>query len=639
MPPPPPPPTFIAVPRAKEAFPVVQAGHEHLRNTSNTIHQHRNSLASQLRIFDNRWAHLFSVAPVLNKLTKGRQKPDEFYKNAEGLYDDVKTALDEARRRKILSDRPADEQDSIVPGPPPSTVFSRTMKALSSIIERVEPAASVRRMSKGSSDSNRGRAGTSRTKLRGRKNAKRKGSRHSLRSISPFRHRPKHHSSHSSREHKSSRGSDREQERERDRHRNQNEYDRDERGGRYRSPEESKKSDSSRRTRTRRSPSRSRRHQHNYDTPPELPPVPPIPVIPSPSLLRPPPPEQLNNPNLPPIYARFATTHGEKYDDDEYDLLRPPVAPFATQGQAQAYSYSYTQPHSSRSYRDHAHSYDYGRQYREQERGQAYERAGPPPSSYHYGHSRDRHHSYDDYDYDQKDRKRDEYRSRDHDREREKYAQDRYAYADRQHPTSNSRNTPEQPQYHYQQQAQPQPQSQPQPQPQSRLRSRPLTTGHHRGYSSTSTPIMPTNALSADDPSSSYIPAPSSYRHRSRSRYPPSQASHLDQDGRKRRTNASASASTIRTKNPNPSRVHQSGSGYEHENGYGNGYGPYGWGNRYERSRAGGHTVPRVRNSTPKESRSMSRSPPEGVIPVPPSPLVMQSRFKENFSVLQSERG
>jgi hypothetical protein len=100
-----PPPPIIDIPRAKETFPIAQAGHVHLRNASNTIHQHRNSLASQLKIFDSRWAQyvkhylvvlistllssLFSVAPVLNKLTKGRQRPEEFCKNTEALYEDV----------------------------------------------------------------------------------------------------------------------------------------------------------------------------------------------------------------------------------------------------------------------------------------------------------------------------------------------------------------------------------------------------------------------------------------------------------------------------------------------------------------------------------------------------------------------
>ncbi|KAJ3849672.1 hypothetical protein EV368DRAFT_67252 [Lentinula lateritia] len=141
---PPPPPVFpiFLTPPAKESFPVVQSAHEHLRHASDTIHQHRYSLASQLKGFDNRWAHLFSVAPVLNKLTKGRQRPDEFRKNAQGLDDDVQVALEEARKRKYSRTRFADEQDSIIPGPPPSdTIYSkisRKVKALSSILERVE---------------------------------------------------------------------------------------------------------------------------------------------------------------------------------------------------------------------------------------------------------------------------------------------------------------------------------------------------------------------------------------------------------------------------------------------------------------------------------------------------------------------
>lgn len=77
---------------------------------------------------------LFSVAPVLNKLTKGRQRPEEFYKNAEILYGDVKVALDDAKRRKLAARRlgVSDDQDSIVPGPPPeSTIFSRVVVSCS----------------------------------------------------------------------------------------------------------------------------------------------------------------------------------------------------------------------------------------------------------------------------------------------------------------------------------------------------------------------------------------------------------------------------------------------------------------------------------------------------------------------------
>ncbi|GAW01600.1 hypothetical protein LENED_003204 [Lentinula edodes] len=142
MSPPPPVLPIFLTPPAKESFPVVQSAHEHLRHASDTIHQHRYSLASQLKGFDSRWAHLFSVAPVLNKLTKGRQRPDEFRKNAQGLDDDVQVALEEARKRKYSQTRFADEQDSIIPGPPPSdTIYSkvsRKVKALSSILERVE---------------------------------------------------------------------------------------------------------------------------------------------------------------------------------------------------------------------------------------------------------------------------------------------------------------------------------------------------------------------------------------------------------------------------------------------------------------------------------------------------------------------
>ncbi|KAF5381890.1 hypothetical protein D9757_007557 [Collybiopsis confluens] len=657
MPPPPPPIVIFATPRAKDSYPVVQAGHEHLRNASNTIHQHRNSLASQLKNFDNRWAHLFSVAPVLNKLTKGRQRPEEFRRNAEGLHDDVKVALDEARRRRILSDT-ADEQDSIVPGPPPSTVFSRTMRALSSVIERVEPAASIRRASKTSSDSKTAPSGS---KLKSRKNVKKKNSRHSLiqRSISPFRHRPKHRSSHSSRERHREQGREQEREREHRRRHHDHDYDYDERAGRYRSPEDAKKSDSDGRTRTKRSPPQSHRHRQDHNNPPEPPHVAPAkPVIPSPSLLQSASNQPYDqDPNLPPIYARFSTTHGENYTDD-YDLLRLPVAPFTTQGQpGQPYSYSsYVQPYSSRhktyGYREHDRSYEYDERYKDPQ--QEHTRAPPPPSSYRYGHSSDRYRSYNDdeaeedkeYDYayrnDRKNREGEKSDSRDRVRER---ATDKYAY----HSSSRGRNYPEQTQ----------PQSQPQSQPHTRHRSRPLATPTQGvGYTSTSTPVMPTNALlsSSNDPGLSYIPAPSSYRHRSRSRYPPSSlaASHSGGLGRNERRKG---AHDRRTKNEEKGRDRNKETRrHANPSPNGNGYGPYGWGgSRYDQSQSpsthahatsGSRTQSRgtPKYSPPLHPPSSSTSPskswsPGGVITIPRSPLIMRSRFKENFSVLQSERG
>ncbi|KAJ3993212.1 hypothetical protein F5050DRAFT_760335 [Lentinula boryana] len=255
---PPPPPLFpiCLTPHAKESFPVVQSAHQHLRNASDTIHQHRNSLASQLRVFDSRWAHLFSVAPVLNKLTKGRQRPDEFHKNAEILDEDIQVALVEARGRKYSQARVADEQDSVVPGPfpgPPSdSMFTRvSRKALSSIMERVERGDQIQPETSKTSKSPYGSSKTSRqsknpknraisptktslensrttpsklkvnqTSSRRPVRVSRKESRHSIRSMrsfksmrssSPFRH-PKPKPSSRDR-HKTTTGRDRERER------------------------------------------------------------------------------------------------------------------------------------------------------------------------------------------------------------------------------------------------------------------------------------------------------------------------------------------------------------------------------------------------------------------------------------------
>ncbi|KAG7090115.1 hypothetical protein E1B28_011726 [Marasmius oreades] len=104
-------------PRARKSAGIVQEGHQHLQQTSEMIHQHRLSLASQIRKFDARWASLFNLAPVLNKLTKGRQMPAEFRDNAQVLLDDVQHALRDAHSRKLP--KIPEEGDSIIPGPPP----------------------------------------------------------------------------------------------------------------------------------------------------------------------------------------------------------------------------------------------------------------------------------------------------------------------------------------------------------------------------------------------------------------------------------------------------------------------------------------------------------------------------------------
>ncbi|KAE9406081.1 hypothetical protein BT96DRAFT_280158 [Gymnopus androsaceus JB14] len=185
MPPPPPPPTLSSTPHAKPSFPIAQNYRDSL------------GLANQLRVLDSRWAHLFSVAPVINKLTKGRQRPEEFCKNAETLYEDVRVALDESQTRRALRRRLAatleldQDQDSIVPGPPPVQAWpvSRVVKkALSSIRELVEPSLSLRSKSP---------SRTRPRKLKSRR-VKKKDSRHSMRSTRQAR--PKRSNRHSDRD-------------------------------------------------------------------------------------------------------------------------------------------------------------------------------------------------------------------------------------------------------------------------------------------------------------------------------------------------------------------------------------------------------------------------------------------------------
>ncbi|KAF9074472.1 hypothetical protein BDP27DRAFT_1317152 [Rhodocollybia butyracea] len=517
------PPPIIDIPRAKQSFPIVQAGHVHLRNASDTIHQHRNSLASQLRILDSRWAHLFSVAPVLNKLTKGRQRPEEFCKNTEALYEDVQTALDEARKQKML--RPADEQDSIVPGPPPS-LFARTVKALSSIIERVEPSASR------SSSSNR--------HTKRRRSPRKKSSRHSIKYTS---------ASSSLYEHKI----------DRDRGRRSHRYGPDEQHLTFEKPLQHQRQtghvlhkpppSTEKRSRSwskhrQRSPSRhhrrrdggkkSTRKDYPNDMPgPKQPPVPSLPPA----------------DGIPPIYARFATT---PYDRDD-EQLEPPVIPFAIPNPEHHYSARrYPPPHSQTftQYHENAHRETHH-----------------PPSSYYH-------------DYSQKNgqtpRFQNNYasqlRDRDQGRDRERYP-------------SSSR-SPEQPVY-----------------PRRTVRQ------HEPTYSSTSTPVMPVNSLPT-------IPAPSSYRHLSRSRYPPSFQAGRSSDASQRKYMYSWG---------------DSGGSYRDEDrqkdGYKDGY--RGSGDRH----ANGYS-----RTSPRHHKFKSpKSSPEVVV-LPHSPLIMRSKFQENFSVHQSER-
>ncbi|KAF9016648.1 hypothetical protein BDZ89DRAFT_1075405 [Hymenopellis radicata] len=74
-------------------------GHGFLRHASDQIHLHRRSLGSRVVSLDARWAELFTVAPVLKKLTKGRQKPDEWNENARQLLKDVEKTIRDAHRR------------------------------------------------------------------------------------------------------------------------------------------------------------------------------------------------------------------------------------------------------------------------------------------------------------------------------------------------------------------------------------------------------------------------------------------------------------------------------------------------------------------------------------------------------------
>ncbi|KAK0193326.1 hypothetical protein F5146DRAFT_1134004 [Armillaria mellea] len=84
--------------RNLQASKVVE-GHGYLKNASDLIQQHRGSLASNVPSLDTRWAQLFTVAPVLRKLTKGRQKPQQWCDNARQLLKDVQKKLRDARRR------------------------------------------------------------------------------------------------------------------------------------------------------------------------------------------------------------------------------------------------------------------------------------------------------------------------------------------------------------------------------------------------------------------------------------------------------------------------------------------------------------------------------------------------------------
>ncbi|KAJ8071969.1 hypothetical protein PM082_015527 [Marasmius tenuissimus] len=167
-------------PRARKSAPIVKEGHEHLQQTSDIIHQHRLSLASQIRKFDARWASLFNLAPVLNKLTKGRQMPNEFRDNARDLRDDVQVALQEAHSRKL----PRIPEESLVPGPPPPRpiIGGRSRSLMSSQRHNVvsgtpseKPSIVVR----------------VRSKLRRKKAVKQKGSRKGLARFNPFRSKAK----------------------------------------------------------------------------------------------------------------------------------------------------------------------------------------------------------------------------------------------------------------------------------------------------------------------------------------------------------------------------------------------------------------------------------------------------------------
>lgn len=79
---------------------MVAEGHQILRQASDTIFQHRNSFGEQAQPLEERWAELYSVAPILHKLTKGRQQPKEFLNNAQALLRDVQEELRKAQQRK-----------------------------------------------------------------------------------------------------------------------------------------------------------------------------------------------------------------------------------------------------------------------------------------------------------------------------------------------------------------------------------------------------------------------------------------------------------------------------------------------------------------------------------------------------------
>ncbi|KAJ3805343.1 hypothetical protein F5876DRAFT_81871 [Lentinula aff. lateritia] len=645
---PPAPPVFpiFLTPPAKESFPVVQSAHEHLRHASDTIHQHRYSLASQLKGFDNRWAH---VAPVLNKLTKGRQRPDEFRKNAQGLDDDVQVALEEARKRKYSRTRFADEQDSIIPGPPPSdTIYSkisRKVKALSSILERVErgeqaqpgasrtsksPHVSSKTSSQSKQSKSRAKSPTKspseqskarpskltvdQTSTRRPARVRKKDSRHSIRSMrsarsmtlrssSPFRHpKPKRSSrdrlrTTSGREGKRERDRDRERDsgrdrdyrhredrdryrernrdrdrdsrdrdkdRDRDRERDRNNRDGDKDRDRQRGRNSREREVSQERTRdTRHSPRSSSRHDHHHRYSPEGKTYSPgnvgqPPPPPPPHPVLSAPPAPVIPSNMPPIYARFANGHKYEYENNaDLEPLQPPVLPFVTERMEKRRE---AREQNGRSPQDQ------NQDYRRDTRGY------PLPSSYPL-------------------------------------------------PTSS---------YHPQN-----PQIIPPSDGRGRGRDRSSRSAHRRAgyngyedytYSSTSTPVIPVMATlpnSSSDPINTniVIPAPSSTRHLSRSRYPP----------------PSSKASRSPYLHAREEYGYNGYNGYNDYNGYGRTGAEYqgDGGHRYEpNSNVRNARSPRSPRTHYPPSPQPTRNPRS-----PKSPLIMRSKFKENFSVLQSESG
>ncbi|KAJ7589835.1 hypothetical protein C8J56DRAFT_1025173 [Mycena floridula] len=107
---------------------LVTEGHQRLRNAADLIFQHRRSLNSQGRELEDRWAELFNMAPITQKLTKGRQRPQEFRTNAEILLKDVEEELRKAEERKRAAQAPNRRENVLSSYPASIRSVARSIK-------------------------------------------------------------------------------------------------------------------------------------------------------------------------------------------------------------------------------------------------------------------------------------------------------------------------------------------------------------------------------------------------------------------------------------------------------------------------------------------------------------------------------